>query len=208
MKTIPTVMLVTLMIVSVQSFAQFNKGRWLADGTMSLSWNKVESYQPSIDKTITTNSNGFNLAPRVGYFLFDRFAAGLILNAGTSKNEYETYDFFSGTVIKATSHSKSISVGPFVRYYLPVPVFFQASATFGGQRIEYDEPATAGQIKSSLKKWSLAAGYAYFLNDYVAIEPSIGYQSDVTKNKDNDSKSTVRSIALSAALTIYLGERK
>jgi hypothetical protein len=208
MKTITTVMSVTLMIISVQSFAQFNKGRWLADGTVGLSWSRNSSYNPSTDKTTTSTSRGFNLAPKVGYFIADRLVTGLMLDVSKSHVNFESYNPVTALEEGSTSGSTSISVGPFVRYYLPMSIFFQGSATFGRQRYFYENSTSNGETLSGVHRWSISVGYAYFLNDYVAIEPSIGYQNNVTKDKDGGFKITTGSVALRAGLSIYLGERK
>src|SRR5690606_23548425 len=73
------------------------------------------------DKTISVN-----FSPKVGYFVVDNFAVGLDLNlALTSRKVGDSNDKSSSTLI---------SVGPFIRYYIPsskVTPFFELNSSFG-----------------------------------------------------------------------------
>jgi len=194
---LPTVMMFTLMIPS-DSFAQFNKGRYLVGGTVAFSATTSKSDDGSTTTTLS-KSNSFGLSPSVGYFFIDNLAAGAQLNASTSKSTSETFNF--------ESTSTSLTFGPFVRYYLPVSAFFQVTTGFGSRKSEVIAP-TSQEFKYSLFNWGLAAGYAYFFNDYVALEPMFGYQANIETNKSNDNKGMNGTLYLSGALTVYLGERR
>jgi outer membrane protein len=208
MKKIITGVCVILTFASVQALAQFNQGRWLANGTVGFSFQKNSTYNASTDGTSTSTSRGLNLTPTVGYFIIDNLAAGLILDLSTSRLNYDTFNPLTGLVEEASSGLSSVSAGPFVRYYLPMSVFFQGSATFGTQKYSNENSSGDSESIYRMRRYSLSVGYAWFLNDYVALEPSIGYQNDVLKDKEGDYKTTTGSLALRAALAIYLGERK
>lgn len=187
--------------IAVDSFAQFNQGRYIAGGGFNFS---TETNKSKSGSTVTTDgkSTQFSLSPQVGYFPVDNIAVGLglVLSSGKYKPDG----------VGTTSTSSSVSVGPFVRYYLPVPVFFQAMATFGSTKAHFDYPDPIPDADNSygIFNWSLGVGYAYFLNDYVAIEPMVGFRNDKLSDKDSDYASIDSSIYLNAAFTIYLGERQ
>ena len=105
--------------------------------------------------------------------------------------------------------TSNFSFGPFARFYLPVGLFFQGFAGFGSSKFHVDVPSPGTDIDQTngLMSWDLGAGYAYFLNDHVALEPMVGYQSSTLSDKDSDDKNITSGLYLNAALTIYLGER-
>lgn len=186
------------LLTGSDAFAQFNQGRLLAGGSLSMS---ASTNKTDDGTTVTTNSKStsFSLSPSVGYFFIDNLAAGASIGLSSGRSKGESYNF--------ESSSSAATFGPFVRYYLPVAVFFQASTRFGSRTSKQIEPIESENKYSSFD-WGLAAGYAYFLNDFVALEPMIGYQRNSDKNKDSDIRSINGSFYLSAALTVYLGERK
>lgn len=191
--------LALVMFISQAAYGQFNQGRWLAGGSVAFNSSNSETTVGSI--TAESSSTSFGFGPDVGYFVIDNLVVGAAISLSTSKSDTE-----SGSV-DVESKNTSISFGPFVRYYLPVAVFFQASTAFGSNTFKAIEPVES-ETKTGIFRWGLGAGYAFFLNDFVALEPMIGYQSTAYNNKDNENKTTNGDLYLSAAFTIYLGERK
>ncbi len=97
----------------------------------------------------------WQLNPNLGYFFADDLAIGLGLSL---------FDLGEGFDTQA-------SVGPFVRYYITDPIFIQAGANF-----ELNEGGGTS--------FGAAVGYSWFLNDGVAIEPALYFQS---YNNDGDA---------------------
>lgn len=194
-----TAVIVLALFVAHESSGQFNQGRYIAGGTFDVSFSTTKSKTGS---TVTTEfkSTNFGLSPTVGYFVIDNVAVGAMLNVSTGKTKYETGGY--------ESSSSSMSIGPFVRYYLPAAIFFQGHATFGSAKSESNFTTPGSENKTGVFRWGLAAGYAWFLNDYVALEPMVGYQGLTLTDKEDDSKVLNGGMYLSAALTVYLGERK
>jgi hypothetical protein len=89
------------------------------------------------------------LNPVLGYFIADDLAIGTGLTLGDSG--------FEGS-------ETLFGVGPFVRYYVTDPIFIQVGGSFilnegGGSSI------------------GASVGYSWFLNDGLAIEPALYFQS-------------------------------
>ncbi len=108
------------------------------------------------------NVTSVNISPMYGSFLTDHFLIG-----GNANMNYLSFYRRGNTSLKG---------GPLMRYYFSNMLFLQADYNFGipGRfLIEHDIYARLG--------------YAYFLNDHVAIEPYIyaGYRDLVYKGSAN-----------------------
>jgi len=190
--------LLTLVILflTITAFAQFNQGRMMIGGAISIQSYKEKSKSGS---TTTTwgNTTEFSVTPQFGYFVIDNLAVGAGLN-----NSFWVYKA-DGSDEKATS--SSFQFQPFVRYYLPQKIFFQGAFGVGaGKDVEYDDDET----KYGLSSWTLAAGYAILLNNNVAIEPMLGYGSSVTKYKDADPeyKTIDSGLFIQVGIQVYIGK--
>lgn len=185
------------LIIAQQSSAQFNKGRILAGGTVRFDSDK------SKDKTGSTTVDDYKatsvtLAPNVGYFIIDKLAVGgrLSLSSTTLKDA-------GNSGVKSSSSGFTIS--PFVRYYLDPGIFFQGQVGFGTSKNKITSPPVTTETTYATSVWEVGAGYAYFLNDNVAVEPFVGYSSRT--NKDGNNKDIYNSLFLNVGLQVYLGAR-
>ncbi len=191
---------ITTLIVfaGVSAFAQFEKGRILAGGSVSFasSTNKTKT-----DNATTTNSKttSFDFGPRAGYFFIDNLAAGLGLDLSTSSTKQE------GSGDKDASTTFLIS--PFVRYYLQPGIFFQGQYGIGPETEKSTNASTTVTTKYTGSSWSLGAGYAYFLNSNVAVEPFIGYGARSRKLKDSDVKGVNSGLFINIGFQIYLDRK-
>jgi hypothetical protein len=183
------------------AFAQFNQGRYLVGGSLGFSATTGKS---KTDNATNTNSHTTTIfvSPDAGYFIMDNLAvgAGLSLTSSTEKGD-GTYNYKQTTTM--------FTLSPFARYYLDQGIFFQGQVGFGSlsYKNKPDNSNTTTTTKYGVFNWAIGAGYAYFLNDFVAIEPMIGYKSDALKNKDADVKGIDSGIFLNIGLQVYLGAR-
>ena len=60
---------------------------------------------------------------------------------------------------------------------------------FGGAKSKVTNNGDTDISEDGVNGWSLSAGYAYLINNVVAIEPQIGYGAKGYRNKDTDRKS-------------------
>lgn len=183
-------LLFVLMLGVTISSAQFNKGRMIAGGGVSFSRHEIDN-----GSFVKGSSTSFGVSPRFGYFFIDQLAGGLNLSISGSS-------FTPDTGTKSTT--SGLNIGPFLRYYLDNGIFFHGNYGFGRGKTEF---TSTEEFTSN--EWGLEIGYAYFLNDFVSIEPSIGYNSFNRDYKSVISDESQRGITfLKIALQIYLGDRK
>jgi opacity protein-like surface antigen len=94
-----------------------------------------------------------------------------------------------------SSKSRSITAGPFVRYYVPLNsklyVFGQVSYGWRWTKTEsnYTNPSlpTTAVDKTKTSSWGLGAGLSYFINPNIALEASLNYAHDRLKDGDADN---------------------
>jgi len=89
------------------SLAQITEHNWLVGGTGLFSSTTSNSMAGAVGQRQTQ----INLSPNIGYFLFDKFAAGLKL--GYSNNRYKQLNTPNYNLSKFITYS----IGPFLRYY-------------------------------------------------------------------------------------------
>lgn len=177
------------------AFSQFQKGRMLAGGSLFFS-NSTSKSKFGNTTTTDVKFNSFGLTPDFGYFVIDNLAVGAGIELYLTGVKFES----SGD----KSNSSGIGFTPFVRYYLDPGIFFQGAIGFGSNKVKDIDNTGTTTSTVNTSQWSLGAGYAYFLNDKVAIEPFLGYRSNSQKY-DNDSKQLQNGLFLNVGFQIYLG---
>ena len=187
--------LAIIFCLSTMGYCQFAKGRFLVGGSFSTNFNSSK-YKSGGTTTTTGKTSSINFYPQVGYFFIDNFAAGAGLDIG------------SGSYTANNQSSKvtttSISLVPFARYYFD-KFYAQATVQVGSSTSKSDAPnSTTSQVNNS--GWSLAGGYAYMLNDHVAIEPQIGYGVNYYSSGSSSGKAIDGGLFLKVGLQVYLGK--
>jgi outer membrane autotransporter protein len=192
-KLIPTFFMVFFCVAVT---AQIEKGRILAGGSLGLSF---RNYRSVADGTTTyeQKNTSFSLTPRAGYFITNAIVVGAGLGLSASSTKYEDDDKYLSTAISFT---------PFVRYYLPQRVFGQFEIGLGSSKDKYTYVNDDNEeYKYKSFSWSLGVGYAYFLNNNVAIEPLVSYYAITYTDKDNtELKDKYGNIMLQIGFSIYL----
>ena len=185
-----------MVFAAFASFAQFNKGRMLVGGSSEF---RTETEKSKSGGTTVTDGRWTNLsfAPRFGYFVIDNLAVGAGLSIGLGKwaDENDNDDDYT---------SSNIQFQPFARYYLPQGIFFQGQVGLGSGKTNYNDRP---DYKYNLSSLAISAGYAFFLNDNVAVEPSLGYRTTGWKNKDSEVKDIDSGLFLQIGFQIYLGNK-
>ena len=181
--------------LSTIGYSQFNKGRYLAGGSFNANRSNMKGTSLYVSD-FTTSSISFY--PQVGYFFANNFAAGAGLNLSSSVTN--GVDLSNNTKYKSTSNT--ISFEPFVRYYFIKKFYTQASGSFGSSHWKSNSFAGVYDNQSSSKKgWSLSAGYAYMINNHVALEPQIGYGLTYYENSQNFGN-----LFFKIGIQVYLGK--
>ena len=182
------------MLASFGVFAQFSQGRMLVGGSAEF---RTMADKSKSGSTTTTNGNRTTLsvAPSFGYFVIDQLAVGASVETSVSK-----WNAKAGNDVDNSTHSFQFQ--PFVRYYLPMGVFFQGKFGLGAGKTTYDDDFD--DFKFNTSSLALTAGYAFFLSDNVALEPELGYRTSKYKNADSDTKNINSGIFLRIGFQIYL----
>lgn len=199
MKKIVTIF--ALALICSGAYAQFNQGRILAGGAIGFSATTTKAKSNSATNTLYHNTS-FTVMPNVGYFVIDKLAVGAGLGLGVHSQKGDGNSNYKST-------NTSFALTPFARYYLDPGIFFQAQVGFGSEsdKTKLDGSNTTTTTKYGVFDWAVAAGYAYFLNDNVAIEPMIGFKSHSLNDKDADVKAIESGLFINIGFQVYLGAR-
>jgi hypothetical protein len=176
---------------SIGSFAQFNQGRVLVGGTLEATTSELSG-----SKTLDTDSKSLSITPQFGYFVIDHLAVGIGAEIYLSKTKYR------GTLGNSYETYRSLQLQPFIRYYLNPGVFFQGQFGIGTLYTKYSSYDYSSNDTNTIISGGLAAGYALFLNDNIAIEPMVGYSLE---HADNDRTSS--GLFLKVGFQVYLGKK-
>ncbi len=174
------------------SFNQTAKGNILAGGDLLINFdNRSQKFNGNKQKV----SSGFSVTSRIktGYFFMDNLAAGLLLNIKTNTTKIEATN--------SKSITNTFAVGPFGRYYFNNGFFAEAAVAYGFGKID---DSLFGEQNFSTFGFSVGAGYAIFLGDHVAVEPSVNYIRDSQKIKDSDTNNILSAIELGVGFKVYL----
>jgi|JI6StandDraft_1071083.scaffolds.fasta_scaffold119979_2 hypothetical protein len=161
-------LIVTSILFAFSANSQITKGNWMVGGNASLSF--ISSNDNSSKTTI------LNVSPNVGYFFFDKFSFGTLLNYSNSK----TKDAMGGSSIY-----KNVNIGPFARYYIlnkekDYNLFYESSYNFSLLK------------ENKNTEFGNKLGTVIFLNSSVGFEFSLKYSINKYKYPNGilpDSKS-------------------
>lgn len=183
------------MALSLGAFAQFTKGSLMVGGSVGFS---SDSEKTKSGSTTTTNGTltTFSFTPQVGYFVIDNLSLGAGINLLSASDKAN-----SGGGKQTASSS---SFAPFARYYYQ-KLYGQLAGQFGSAKTSFESGGTTTETKYGVSGWSLLVGYAYLLNNHVAIEPQIGYGSTSRKDKGTGGVTDINSgLFIQIGLQIYL----
>lgn len=119
------------------------------------------------------SSSILNISPSAGYYFADDFA--FLLGISFYSISYDG------------SSTSSFNLAPGVRYYVTDPIFIQADASFG-----LDDGG--GSV------FGISVGYSWFLNNSIAIEPALFFNSANNEGDNFDYTAFGLSIGIQAFL--------
>ena len=189
------VMVLLASCLAAGAYAQFEKGTMMVGGSFGADF---KTNKTKYDGNTYTNGKYVNVTfdPQFGIFVINNLAIGGGLGMSTSAYKDDDSDYKEVT--------NEFTIQPMVRYYLQPGVFFQGKMMFGGAKTKVTDDGPTDNTEYAVNGWSLAAGYAFFLNNVVAIEPQLGYAAKGYRNKDNDVKSVDGGVFLRVGFQIYL----
>lgn len=178
--------------------AQFNQGNFLVGGSSNLGIGFDTEKSKSNGSTSTDGkTTSFSLMPSAGYFFMDNLAVGAGVGLSTSTFKLDGSDY--------KSNSSAITLSPFARYYFD-KIYVQGAFQFGRQKSKVSSGGSSETDKEGISGWSLAGGYALMLNESVALEPQVGYQSIGYKDKDTDNKDITSGLFIRLGIFVYLSK--
>ena len=183
--------LVAFITLTFQSFGQLTKNNWLVGGAGSFF---------SKNGTYTTQSISYNskytdltISPNIGYFIIDKFSAGLKPSFSWTKSK--TFPPGGGS-----TDIKRFLVGPFARYYfISIEKQFNILAEGTVQFGTY----SAGADKGAISNYSFMAGPVIFFNTSVGLEFLLGYSSSIEDINDR-YKNSISGFQIGIGFQIHL----
>lgn len=170
-----------LLLFSAISFSQTEKGQFTLSGRSSVdfSYSNTRFKGGNVSgETETGDSYNFNIAPALGYFVFNDFAitlqASYAINDGNSNHQMSQFGIIPGVI-----------------YYVPTGSIVRPFAQVGGgyMNISTKTPLTSGgRATDSFSGYTLAGGIgvAFFVKENIAIELS-GQYATVKTSFSGDS---------------------
>ncbi|MFN5324392.1 MAG: outer membrane beta-barrel protein, partial [Bacteroidota bacterium] len=157
-------LLMVMSVFSLAAVAQTSKGTLLLGGGAGF---KSESEGESSSSTL-------ELSPNLGYFFADNLAVGAQI----------AFTSYGGD-----KKGSMYSIGPAIRYYAfelgsNAKIFGEANFGFGS----FDSGEEGADALSSTS-WGIKAGPAFFLNESIALETTVGYGSEKVKDAEEASSS-------------------
>lgn len=158
---------ITALLCSLSGYSQITKGNYLVGGDVYLGNFKASNKDGNEIGSGTT----LRLSPNIGYFFFDKFAAGMQIP-------------FTYNKPKNSNSSAGISGSPFVRYYL-----LKSENTINvlvGSSFGYGQSWSKSSRTEHSQSYSFEAGPAIFFNSSVALEITANYEHSRTSSANYD----------------------
>jgi hypothetical protein len=182
-------------LITISANCQIDKKYWLVGGTGSFfSYN--DDFTTAGQPTVSGKLTDINLSANVGYFLFDKFAAGVRPGINSVKSR-------GLNTASAGTKSVAIFIGPFARYYfLDKEKQFNILVDGTYQWGSYSNYGANGIFRNA----SIMAGPELFFNTSVGIEILIGYlyQNKSIKNDQPGFSNVRKGFYMSAGFQIHL----
>ena len=209
MKKILLWVILAQVCVGTSAFAQskypaaLQKGSVLTGGNFGFSFgtNKSTYHSPYSDFSFSQKYSSITMSPHAGFFLANGFSLGLIVDL--------TSTTYKGDEFNQKDKNSQYTIGPAVRFYTPGGFFFHADVAFGKNTSKSSSDWGSYTGEDKLSKYQLGIGYAIFINDFVALEPSMTYRSSKTKNTDGEARGEERlgEFVVGMGFSIYLHKR-
>lgn len=191
-------------IISIKlSFGQLTEGNWLVGGAGALSaYSETSTFIGSTTYTQDVKEFNISLSPNIGYFIKDRFAAGLRPSLIWGKGKAGDAVALDGSIVGGGPKITQFRfvAGPFTRYYFldaekPFNILIEAAYQYGTSNVK---PANA-----KISIFSAAIGPVIYFNSVVGMEFLLGYTS-TANNTEGYHKSSRHSIQLGVGLQVHL----
>ena len=181
--------IITYIGLSTPATSQITQGNWMVGGNASFNSDKIHP-------TNVTTTN-IELSPGIGYFIWDKFSAGLKFDIAFQKEGYLTS---SNTLIN-TNH---LITGPFVRYYFLneeklLNLFIEGNYAYGTYKTSGYYTISDGRTS----KYSFLAGPVFYFTNNAGLEFTVGYYN----NQDISAHTTNNGFQMGIGLQVHLEKK-
>ncbi len=180
--------------------AQTEQGRLLIGGNSNLNFTSVNNkWKNDSGDGDLGSSTKFEFAPQVGYFVVDRLAVGLELPVSLQTEKNKNDDKFN---------TNSFAVMPFARYYFGqnnVKPYLHGG--FGIGSLKLKDVSDSDETKLNTFVYGISGGVAIFINDNIALDLGLGYQSTTlrpSEDMDGDPKNISNRVAFNVGFSLFL----
>jgi hypothetical protein len=184
--------------------AQFtDRGRFMLGSAVGFATNNSTITRSDQNDVSEPRNSQWNVAPSVGYFLFDHFALGIGMDYTSSSEQNEGEE---------ATNDNDLLFGPFLRYYIPFgdkAIFLQGNFGFGNSTDNLVLGGVRQRINTNILAYGAGPGFTIFSNDAIGIEALVKYnyarsKFDVEIGGVTTSTTTkTNQIALSLGMQLY-----
>jgi hypothetical protein len=194
--------------------AQFKKGTLMLGSTIgSTAYSSANSdyeYDNGNAKSIATNTYTFGIGPQIGVFITPNVVLGGTLSFNLNNSDVNTTnnDTTSTSGTKTNTTTTTVSLGPFIRYYLSGFsgknwLYAQINGAAGtgsgnnsGSGYNTTTTNTTGGKVSSIFNWNTGAslGMTHFFYKHIGMDFSIGYNYSHTHSYNVNNTNTTNDI--------------
>ena len=194
------IILLLLLSSAFTSYGQLTKKNWLVGGSGSF-YSYNENYSnPTFTQTARYTS--IDVAASVGYFIVDKFAAGLRPSFSSYKGEVVRVSVGSG----GNTNSYKLAIGPFARYY-----FLNTDRSFNilgdvSYQLGLYQILGGFHEKGKNNTFSVMGGTEVFFNRTAGVEILLGYAKSIVsiENSPGAFNRTKSGFQVSIGFTLHL----
>ena len=196
----------SVMLIPVAQGQFTDQGRFMIGSAVGFATNTSKTsfsgQTPNQSESEPQNTQ-WNVAPSIGYFLFNNFTLGIGLDYTSSTETREGND---------KTKDSDLLFGPFARYYFPFgdkAVFLQGNFGFGNSSENSNLGGTDQNINTNILAFGAGPGFTIFSNDAIGLEALVKYNYarskfdlDIAGVKTTTTTKT-NQIALSLGIQVY-----
>ena len=179
---------------SAATYAQTEKGNWMAGSDLGLSFNSVKTtprYDGRASDDLTENT--FKFTPNINYFVINNLAVGLGLS----------YENTTAKVRNNETKKNTFIIAPNATYFFPIGGKLDP---FVGAKIGHTWFSKGSNDSQKFRGLTVGAkgGIAYFVNEGAAITGYLGYDYyRLTQKKDNKYEQRIGNFGVGIGVALF-----
>ncbi|HEX2937164.1 MAG TPA: outer membrane beta-barrel protein [Bacteroidales bacterium] len=182
---------------SFTTFSQTNKGTILIDAQTNLSGSFLTSKMEYNGQNVLDDdmkNTTISLAPSIGYFFANNFAAGLNLSVNINNT----------SMGNSEANSTTVAIGPFVRYYFGssnVRPFIDGEIGYATNKEKND----GDELKFSGIGYGIGLGMAFLINEKIALNAGVSYLgTSLSNSEESNLKLKSSGVAIGLGFSVHL----